>query len=189
MLIPVVGFDPSLRNWGIARALLDPQTGELSQVHLDLVQPVLASKKQVRQNSLDLDAAQQHADKALAYAQEAKAVFVEVPVGSQNARAAASYGICIGVLGTLRALGLPFFLVTPDEVKLAATGVKTATKQQMIQWASTLYPKANWPTERKQGQLRIVEGKAEHMADALAAIHAGFRSPPFQQVKPFLQAA
>lgn len=189
MRLKVVGFDPSLRNWGVAVGWYDTDTRQVTIEHLDVIQPVLPTGKQVRQNSLDLESALQLCAGALPYARAAQAVFVEVPVGSQSARAMASYGICIGVLGGLRAQGIPFFEVTPTEVKMAAVGKKTATKSEMIQWATTRHPAAPWPCYTQHGARVISEAKAEHMADAVAAIEAGLRTQPFQQTLPLLQAA
>lgn len=186
----VVGFDPSLRNWGIAQGIIVPEPSpSLHIVHLDVINPVLPKSKQVRQNSLDLESAKQLAEGALAAAKDAKAIFVEVPVGSQSARAMASYGVCVGVLGALRATGIPFFEVTPTEVKLASFGNKTATKAQMISWAVKQHPEGNWPTYLEKGTIHISDTKAEHMADAIAAIYAGVRGNTFQQFLPLLKAA
>lgn len=179
----VIGFDPSLTNWGIAKGVY--QDGQVTVSSLDLVQPVLPTGKQTRQNSSDLAAAEQLASAAFKATRGADAIFVEVPVGSQSARAMASYGICVGVLGSLRAMGIPFFEVTATEVKLSLTGCKTATKLQMIVAAETLHPKANWPRFTKQGQTFITESKAEHMADAIGAIHAGVKLATFQQLLAF----
>ena len=139
----------------------------------------------MRQNSKDLEAAFQLADAVAGWVDFSMpaAIFVEVPVGSQSSRAMASYGICVGVLGALRARGRPFFEVTPTEVKLAATNNKNATKSQMIEWATTAHPEAPWPTQTQKGVTRIVDSKAEHMADAIAAIYAGTRSPIFRQLQ------
>ena len=186
----VVGFDPSLRNWGIAQGIILPGPSPSLRIsHLSVINPVLPKGKQVRQNSLDLESAKQLAEGALAAAKDAKAIFVEVPVGSQSARAMASYGICVGVLGALRATGIPFFEVTPTEVKMASFGNKTATKAQMISWAVKQHPEGNWPTYLEKGVIHISEAKAEHMADAIAAIYAGVRCNTFQQFLPLLKAA
>lgn len=100
-----------------------------------------------------------------------------------KSRAMASYGICVGVLGALRASGIPFFEVTPNEVKLASVGSKTASKAEMINWAVNLHPEAGWPVNSK-GQ--ITATSSEHMADAIATIYAGIKTQPFQQILPFL---
>lgn len=176
----VVGFDPSLLNWGISKGTLSPDGLQIH--HVDLVNPELPKGKQVRQNSLDLESAKQLCAAALAAAEGADAIFVEVPVGSQSARAMASYGICVGILGALRATGIPFFEVSPNEVKLSTVGKKTATKQEMIEWAMNTHPEANWPTYNRLGKLHISESKAEHMADATAAIYAGIATNEFQQL-------
>lgn len=183
MKIPVVGFDPSLKNWGIAEAILDLDSGVLSTPVLSVIQPRDGTgKKRVRKNSLDLERAEQLASGAFAAAEKAKVIFVEVPVGSQSARAMASYGICLGILSSLRTKGMEIIEVSPDENKMVFTGSKTATKELMIATATETYPDANWPTEMEKGKRRIIVSKAEHMADAVAAIHAGVQTPMFQNL-------
>lgn len=184
MKIPVLGMDPSFRNWGLAQGILDLETGILENLHLTLIQPVDMSGKQVRQNSQDIYIAEQLAAGALQVAQKAKCVFVECPVGSQSARAMASYGVCVGILGSIRSMGIPLIEVSPIEVKKAFTGSVTATKELMIKTAVGFYPDANFPRQRG----RIV-AKAEHMADAIAAIHAGVNTPMFQNLMRLLMSA
>ncbi len=135
----ICGFDPSMRSWGFATGeLLD---GKITLHRVGVINPVLPKGKQVRQNSLDLEAAKQLYSHSIDIAAGIDAVFVEVPVGSQSARAMAGYALCVGVLGSLRASGVPFFEVTPTQVKLAAVGSKTATKQEMIEWAINAHPR------------------------------------------------
>jgi Holliday junction resolvasome RuvABC endonuclease subunit len=186
--IKVVGHDPSIRNWGIAVGSFSLDTQKLVIESVHVTNPELSKGKQVRQNSLDIESAVQLYRQAAALVQDAHAVFIEVPVGSQSARAMASYGICVGVLGALRANGIPFFELTPTEIKLAGPGHKTATKQDMIRWAMETHPEAHWPTYRHRGHDAISEAKAEHMADAVATIHAGVSCNAFQQMLPLLAA-
>jgi Holliday junction resolvasome RuvABC endonuclease subunit len=94
-----------------------------------------------------------------------------------------SYGVCVGVLGAIKALGIPIIEVTPLEVKKTFTGDKNATKDQMIQTAVELYPEANFP--RCRGK---ITNKAEHVADAIAAIHAGVKTPAFQNIMRIIQS-
>lgn len=182
MKIPVLGMDPSLSNWGLAAAQLDLETGFLDTPALSLTSPKAVSGKQVRQNSKDLQRSEELATAAIAAARGAKAVFVEVPVGSQSARAMASYGICVGILGALRAEGIPLIEVTPGEVKVALSGEANATKQVMIQSAMALYPEAAWPMFKGKPA-----NKAEHLADAIGAIHAGVSTPMFQNIRKIYQ--
>lgn len=176
----VVGFDPSLRNWGASKGIYMPD-GSISLTEVAVFQAVLPTGKQVRQNSLDLESALQICTAAAAFAKGAQAIFVEVPHGSQSARAMASYGICIGILGALRTMGIPFIEVNAEEVKLAVTGRKTATKKDMIDWAVNAHPEAKWPMYNRGGIGIISEAQAEHMADATAAIHAGIKTNMFKQ--------
>lgn len=189
--IRIVGFDPSMSNWGIAKGILHPGDAHQESVieihELDVIKTEATDAKQVRRNSDDLDRAEALMKGALAAAQGAQAIFVEVPVNSQSARAAVSYGLCVGILGALRALGIPFFEVNPTEVKVSATGNKNASKNDMIEWATKLYPNAPWPMQTKKGVTSVVASSAEHMADAVAAIHAGIASKSFKQMLPFIQ--
>jgi Holliday junction resolvasome RuvABC endonuclease subunit len=182
MEIPVLGMDPSLRNWGLASGMLCLEQGLLSNVQLKLIEPVDLKDKQVRRNSSDLHLAAQLAQFTLPYIQQAKVIFVEIPVGSQSARAMASYGICVGVLGAIRASAIPLIEVTALEVKLALAGNKNATKRQMIDAAYSFYPEANFPMTKGK-----IQDKAEHMADAIGAIHAGVLTPMFQQFMRILE--
>lgn len=175
-------MDPSMRNWGLAEAILDLETGMLSVPDLSLISVKEDDRKQVRQNSKDLEIAEQLSKAVLAAARRAQIVFVEVPVGSQSARAMASYGLCVGVLGAIRAEGIQLIEVTPTEVKLALTGIKHATKDQMIAAAKHIYPHANWPMH--QGK---PTSKAEHVADAIGAIYAGCKTPMFKNLLRILQ--
>lgn len=179
MRIPIIGMDPSFRNWGLAAAELDLETGILSTPHLSVIKTGEEPKgKQVRQNSYDLEAAEFLAKNIFPEAQKAKAVFVEVPHGSQSAAAMKGYGICLGVLGSLRSFGIPIIEVSEMESKKLFTGNRKATKEQMIAKAMEHYPEANWPYH----QGHVSAAKAEHMADAIAAIHAGVNTQLFQSI-------
>tara|TARA_B110000967_G_scaffold38238_1_gene37808 strand:- start:7786 stop:8361 length:576 start_codon:yes stop_codon:yes gene_type:complete len=184
--LDVVGFDPSLNNWGVARGIYCTESQGLEILELDVIKPVLPTGKQVRQNSKDLQAALQLSKGASMHSKGADAIFIEVPIGSQSARAMASYGICVGVLGSLRSNGVPFFEVTPTEVKLATVGSKTASKTEMIEWGTTHQPQAPWPTRKVKGVEQVITGKAEHMADAIGAIKAGTQLDLFNQLTTLL---
>jgi Holliday junction resolvasome RuvABC endonuclease subunit len=182
MKISVLGMDPSLRNWGLASSYLDLITGFLDDPILSLVLPKDMQGKQVRVNSNDLHLAEQLARPVIEAAQKAKVIFVEVPVGSQSSRAMASYGVCVGVLGAVRALGIPLIEVTAAEVKLALAGTKNATKQQQIDAAVAAYPASNWTTMYDGQQKGKIPQAAEHCADGIGAIHAGVRTSTFQNL-------
>jgi Holliday junction resolvasome RuvABC endonuclease subunit len=182
MKIPVVGFDPSMNAWGVARSWLDLTTGYLDTPELIVMEPTKICQKQVRVNSVDLDVADQLAEGALFYAKAAKIVFVEVPVGSQSASGMKAYGMCVGILGSLRAEGVQLVEVTATEVKMALAGNRNATKKQMIAAARDAYPEASFPSWH--GKVTLL---AEHAADAIGAIHAGVMTPVFQSLLKLYQ--
>lgn len=167
-----------MSNWGLAAAMLDLETGLLDTPRLVLVSPKAETGKQVRQNSKDLARAELLVKPVREECRQAKAVFVECPVGSQSARAMASYGICVGILGALRDEGITLIEVSPREVKVALSGDANATKQVMIDAGVSHYPEANWPMFKGKPA-----GKSEHLADAIGTIHAGVQTPMFQTIR------
>lgn len=177
MKLRVLCLDPSLQNLGMARAIIDTDTSGIEIESLKLVKTEADKKnaKVVRKNSDDLERA-----KVLYGGLHREIVdfvpdfvFVEVPHGSQSARAMASYGIIIGVLASI---GVPLIQLTQLEVKMAAVGKKTATKDEMIDWAVKKYPNANW---LKHGGKLVAAN--EHLADAIGVGHAGLMSREFLQ--------
>lgn len=180
--LTIMGLDPSMNNFGMVVGKLDLDTGELSNVYLSLSSPSKTTdKKTVRQNSKDLDHARQQYNNLHNFIEIHKPdlVCVEIPVGSQSARAMASYGMCIGVIASIN---LPLIQVTPTEVKMAAVKSKTATKQEMIDWATKLCPDASsWLTHKSKGVLTLTQAN-EHLADALAAICAGVKTDQFKLI-------
>ncbi len=166
-----------MNSWGIASSWLDLTTGELDTPTLLVLEPTKISSKQIRVNSVDLGVAEQLARTALVHARTAKVVFVEVPVGSQSASGMKAYGMCVGILGSLRAEGVQLVEVTASEVKMALAGNGKATKKQMIAAAVSTYPEAKFPSHN--GKVTLL---AEHVADAIGAIHAGVMTPVFQSL-------
>jgi Holliday junction resolvasome RuvABC endonuclease subunit len=182
-LITVAGLDPSLRNFGMVKGTVDtaqPDTFRLQQMALQET-TAGAKTKQVRKNSDDLERARLLYRTMTEFLQGVELVMVEVPVGSQSADGMKSYGVCLGLLSTI---GLPMIQVTPTEVKLAAVGTKTASKLDMIHWAVDKYPTASWFTRKLLGK-HTLTNKNEHLADAVAAVHAGMNTDEFKRLIAF----
>jgi Holliday junction resolvasome RuvABC endonuclease subunit len=175
----IVGFDPSLNNWGVAKGTLYVNERRVVINELDVLRPNdLEQKASVAQN--DLHRISQLYQGALRHLEGANAVFVEAPHGSQSARAAVSYASCLSVIVGLRIITqLPFFIVTANDVKQIVNGTNKAEKSEVIEWATEKHPEAPWPTQTKKGTTTLVTGKAEHMADAIGAIYAGMETPEF----------
>lgn len=182
--ITVVGLDPSMANFGIATGILDLDSGTFFGLEIEVVDTAPGKTKQVRKNSDDLERARKISKTLSSLLLGADLVCVEIPVGSQSARAMASYGMCIGVLASIN---IPMIQLTATELKVAATGNKNASKKDMIDWATKLYPNTNWYTKKVKG-VTTFTNKNEHVADATAAIHAAVKTDEFKLIKLALNA-
>lgn len=174
--LTILGSDPSFSNWGVVKALYHPDTSELKITWMDVIRPIKPKGKTTRQNSLDLDRAKQLSKGFIEASRGIDLIAVEVPHGSQSARAMASYGVCIGVLGCMLNTKIPIIQVNAIETRKVITGRKDATKEQAIAWAVGKHPEAPWPMHRGE----INSSLAEHMADAVAAIYAAMETETFK---------
>lgn len=178
----IAGIDPSLNNFGLSKGVYESgQPFNLTHLHLAETSADNKNKKHVRKNSADLERARILYEATTAFISDADLVSIEIPVGSQSARSMASYGICVGIIASI---SKPIIQVTPSEVKLAGAGTKTATKEDMINWAVSQYPDAPWLYRKVKGVNTLVN-KNEHLADSVAAIHAGIQSETFKQLLSF----
>lgn len=176
--IKVLGIDPALRNFGFAMATLDLDDMTFEVESLRLVKTASSKSKTTRKNSDDLERCRQQYLGLKEAEKGAKIAFVEMPVGSQSARAMMSYGACMALIA---ALDIPVIQLTPNEVKIAAVGDKNASKREMIDWASELFPNLNWLRMGKSGAGRLIDDN-EHLADAVGAINAGLVNSEFQAI-------
>lgn len=176
MKLTVLGIDPAFAHMGLCIATLLPSasTPIITIEHLRLVSTEGRDKKEVRRSSDDLRRAKElHAAlRAICDEYQPAIAFCEVPHGSQSARASWSLGISVGVLASVP---VPIVQVNAIESKIAAVGKKTASKQEMIDWAHRYQPQANWLV--KGGRLLQAN---EHLADAYAAINSGVRTEEFK---------
>ncbi len=175
-------MDPSLSNWAFAAARMNPVTHELTMRTVMLAQTAKSSAKGVMTCTDDLARAQILSDKVFAYTGFAHAIFVEVPTGSQGSRGAVGNGVCYGILASLRSNKIPFFEVTPHQLKMATIGKSTASKDDIIDWAMATYPDLDRPMKTIRGETTYIKAKCNHMADAIGAIHAGVQTQQFQQL-------
>ena len=178
-LIRVAGLDGSLRNFGTALMTLDTVSMELKVDDLILTKTKKSAVKQVRISSDYMDAAliiRDTVDPALRAFNPA-AIFVEVPSGGQDYKAVMGFGIVIGLYASLHIRPTE---VSPSETKQAAVGTKTASKEEMIEWAFERFPDAKWLTRKLKGKIVPIKDN-QHLADAVAIAHAGICLPVFKQ--------
>lgn len=201
-MIRAVSIDCAFANMGLASLGILPwsegglRVCQIACKDLTLIQTEALKAKQVRKSSDDLRRATElhRAFQAYIRATDAQVVFAEVPSGAQSAAAAKYLGAALGILASSP---VPVIEVSPMEVKVAVTGVKSkgASKEEVIKWAVSRWPDANWLRYEKGGKVvvaktkRVVSWKAgdlmrsnEHLADALAIAQAGVATPAFQQL-------
>ena len=178
----ILAVDPSLRGFGMAKFLLDPDTLELELLELELVKTESDKSKKVRRNSDDLRRAREISKRFQALASDRNMVFAEIPTGSQSARSNLSFGMMIGILANSPRP------VMPVETKLASVGKKTASKEEIIAWAVDKYPNGDWRRYKRKGQLLLADDN-EHLADACAIAEAGLLTDEFERTLAIISAA
>ena len=95
--------------------------------------------------------------------------------GARSSRATWALGLAVGILTPIN---IPLFSVTPRNVKLV-TGDPNAEKEAMIKWAINKDTYLSGWLEYS-GDAKKWSPRNEHMADALATIHAGLNTPEYQ---------
>ena len=96
------------------------------------------------------------------------AVVGESPSGSQNAVANNLLGMAVGVVvGVIETNNLPVAWISPTDSKKAATGRRTAKKEEVMKWCREKHPYYEFPKYKNV---------FEHVADAIMAYHGCFQA-------------
>jgi Holliday junction resolvasome RuvABC endonuclease subunit len=203
MNIEVGSLDPSLSHFGVARLLLNLDTLKFTVLRLNTIVTEAAdkaTKKVVRKNSTQLGRCKIIAKSYPPLVAGCKLVFAEVPTGAQSSSAMWAFG---AVTMAVAFCPVPVIQVQPTETKMATVGTKTASKEEMIEWAAGAYPDAPFKryekdlirrskktgaiiTNKPKGQIHDEE---EHVCDALAVAEAGILTDQFQQLLPLMRQA
>jgi Holliday junction resolvasome RuvABC endonuclease subunit len=177
--------DPAFVNFGVARLYLDLDTLAITIDDLVLLKTENEAGKTVRKNSDDLRRAMVLREGFHAAVAGCACCFAEIPTGAQSARAAMGFGIAIGVLASCP---VPIIQVQPFETKLATVGTKTASKEEMMEWAYERHPEAPWRTYTRKGKIHRSNDN-EHLADACAIAEAGIKTQQFRQLLALWKAS
>lgn len=170
--IKILGADPAFANFGMALVEVDLDTLEMTPLDILLIETEKSKNKTVRLSSDKLVRAKKIQAGFSLWQARASLIVAEIPSGAQSANAAYGFGVAVGVLASHQK---PLIEVTPAEAKRAATGYANASKSDMIDWATQLWPALPWI----KGQKDPYSPKNEHMADALAIIKAGVQTQAF----------
>lgn len=186
--ITFAALDGAVANFGIAKLSYDTVTGELDVIDLLLSKTEKTKLKQVRSSSDDLSRAYTQAKFVRDNTKDCAVIFGEVPSGGKDSRAARAFGIVTGIYASILQ---PFQEVNPSEVKIAAVGTRTASKEEMIIWATEKFPNAPWRRAKSNGvkwKKGDLTADNEHLADAVAIGHAGIRTNEFRQMIAMMNA-
>lgn len=171
--VVVVGIDAALANMGFVMAIVNAKEQRIVEiVKMELVKTEAQDKKTVRRASDRLRRGRELLQEMRRFCYGGTIACAEIPEGSQDASAAWALGTATGILC---ACPLPIVEVSPLEVKMASVRKRTASKEEMRQWAYDLFPGAPW---LQHGGKRTQAN--EHLADALASIEAGMRTEQFK---------
>lgn len=181
--IQVLGLDPAFAAFGVVEAELDIATLEITIRDMHLIKTEKQAGKGYRVSSDNLRRAREISTALKQYYPDNYLIFSEIPQGSQSAKACTALGIAVGIVASGP---LPIVEVTAFEVKKEAVGKKTASKKEMIDWATNLHPEASWLTKKQKGDISFINDN-EHLADAVGVIHAGIKTAQFQQVLSMLK--
>lgn len=172
-----ISIDSSLANTGIAIGTINSKgEPEVGQIKLHTTEK--SKNKQIRASSDTINRCRSTHKfiQSIIDIIQPDFIFMETPSGSQSAAGMKSYGATCQLIASLNPRPIE---VTPNEVKMASVGKKTASKRDMIDWAHDKFPDLSWFINKSTKEL---QNKNEHMADAIAIIYAGIETDDFDRV-------
>tara|TARA_R110000851_G_scaffold59347_6_gene137359 strand:- start:436 stop:996 length:561 start_codon:yes stop_codon:yes gene_type:complete len=182
--ISILGQDPAFSNFGLALVDVDPITGEMSPLWIDLIETKKSTVKTVRVSSDKLHRARIISVRVREAEEFCTIIAAEIPSGAQSASASNALGIALGIVSGHTK---PLIQVSAAEAKKAATGYSDASKGDMVQWAYELWPDLTWVKGRSKDMPEGLANKNEHMADALAIVKASIETQTFKTIASVLK--
>lgn len=179
-MIRIIGIDPSTSNWGMCRALVDLDNLDIEIEDLILIKTESEVKQGVRKDSDDIRRAKEVRKGMIDACMGGVALAIsEIPFMNPGGYASANFNSGL-VTGVLASCPVPLIQVFPKQVKMATVGLKNASKEEMIEWATVKFPNAPWLTRKLKGKVVHIAAN-EHLADAVATLYTGLRSEQFSQ--------
>lgn len=179
--VRVLGIDCSLNNLGVCICEVDFHLN-MFVLETRLIRNNEVYPSKMLQSFQDFDKAKRFA-KALREIVGSNKIDIcvgEIPCGSQSSRACTSAGIVTGLLGSVASY-CSICGVTPVQAKKASVGSKTASKEEIIEWAQLTHPEVKFRTRKLHGQ-DVVMKDCEHEADSIAIVTAALQTTEFQEL-------
>lgn len=175
---PIIGFDPSFRNWGYSVGSLDIDTLDVSISEIGTISTQKDTSKQIRVNCDDLRCFKHLYDNLKVIIDRIKPVFIfaEIPHGAQTARAAVSYA---GSVALCAALCPSVIVVSARDLKITVGNKANTSKEEVIEWVHERHPNLPW----KKSKTGTLHASNEHLADSIAAIYTGLKTSQFVDLR------
>lgn len=171
----ILGIDPSMANTGFV--IMEYTDGVLHPPHIMRLVVTEKNPKRKLVSHDDMYRMQKIREVLNDLLGKVDIVVAEIPgSNTQSARSCWTLACCVGLLS---AVEKPLIKVTPKEVKQVVSSAKSVDKQQVIDWAHTLYPHADWLKTKRKGVMCLTQAN-EHLADAVAVVHASTDKPEFE---------
>ena len=161
--LKILGFDPSLRNWGIAKMTYNNSTG-LDLLSVDVIHTSIDKGSKKSKALQDLEACNTLIEGINKHLEGIDLIVIELPIGSQSSAAMKSYGICIALSAYVSQLGIKTLYVSPFDVK-KVVGKTNTTKHAIVDWVNLKHANI----------LSKVLYKSNHEADATVAVYAALK--------------
>lgn len=147
--------------------------GKLTIHGTNIIKTKNTKSKTVKQNQSDIQAAYTLYQGLLHAIKEADVICVEVPHGSQSSRAMVSYGVCVALIGVIQTINPNIIQVSANDVKdvVRVNKQHKPSKEDVIAWVKAKHPEAPLPNTLA----------AEHICDAIVAIHAAMKTKQFKE--------
>lgn len=155
----VLGFDPSLSNWGYCKVNITDTGLEFMDYGVIRTKP---DKRKIKQSIKDYERCQYLYKNLLPLLDDVDVICVELPTGSQSSRAMVSYSVCIALTACISHIKPDIKIITPKQIK-EHTNAIDGSKEHIINWVKSKYPNLKLPCKTK----------AEHISDSIVAIHVG----------------
>lgn len=184
----IVCLDLALANTGVAVLSISPAKDEL--LYVDTIHTEKTDKTELKRAKMRVSDDEWRRTTELVQSLEKILlehlpchIFIECPTGgSKSAQAAKSMAIARGAAcAVVDGFKIPVTLVTPFEAKRAATGSTSASKGDVKTSVKTLFPNFNGWVKGKRGQ--VLEGKNEHVYDALSVYMAARTTNAYKELK------
>lgn len=172
----IIGIDTGFRCFGLADLQFGPK-GSLELLRATVLRTEKSAKKQAVLTASDnlRRLAELTAGFSTWLDDEVVAICCEGVSLVRSASVNFQIGLSFGMVTALaQQRDIPILQVSPQNLKLAVAGSKSATKDEVIAAVGKQFPKTPWPKAR---------GLHEHMADAVGAVIACLQHPTILAVK------